>query len=205
MRRLTRCLASLVIAVALWLCASTNVTQAAPDAAVRWDVPQLMSALRQVKSATARFVERKHLHMMDKPLEVSGTLLYLAPDQLQKITIWPNWERLAVKQNLLTIEQDHEGNARTFSLTDHAEIGAFVESIRATLAGDLPTLTRFYAVTIEGDAADWRLLLLPKERKLQDLVKDIRIGGTGNNILMVETEEADGDRSVMSIVEEDIR
>src|SRR5258708_14472597 len=135
MRRLTRCLASLVIAVALWLCASTNVTQAAPDAAVRWDVPQLMSALRQVKSATARFVERKHLHMMDKPLEASGTLLYLAPDQLQKITIWPNWERLAVKQNLLTIAQSHEGNARTLSLTHHPPIGPFSEPIPPTPAG----------------------------------------------------------------------
>jgi hypothetical protein len=164
-----------------------------------------MSELRQVKSATGRFVERKELRVLDKPVEASGTLIYLAPDQMQKITLSPKWERLAVRRDMLTIEQGQEGNARQFSLSDRPEIGAFVESIRATLAGDLPTLTRFYTVTLAGDAADWRLLLVPKERKLQDLVKDIRIGGTGRSIRTVETEEADGDRSVMRIVEEDIR
>jgi len=196
--RLTRCF--IWAAAALWLWTSPARAETAA-----FDIEQLMSTLRHVKSATGRFVERKQLHVLDKPLQASGTLIYLAPDQLQKITISPKWERIAVRQNLITIEQGQEGNARTFSLSDRPEIGAFVESIRATLAGDLSTLLRFYTVTMEGDAADWHLLLVPKQRKLQDLVKDIRISGAGNGIRTVDTEEADGDRSVMSIVEEDIR
>jgi hypothetical protein len=164
-----------------------------------------MAELRQVKSATGRFVERKQLHVLDKPLVSSGTLLYLAPDQLQKITISPTWERIAVRRDQITIEHAQEGSARTFSLSDRPEIGALVESIRATLAGDLATLTRFYAVTAEGDAAAWHLVLVPKQQKLHDLVKDIRISGAGRDIRTVETEEADGDRSVMSVVAEDIR
>jgi hypothetical protein len=141
--------------------------------------------------------------MLDKPVEASGTLIYLAPDQMQKITISPSWERLAVRQSTLTIEE--AGKSRSFSLADRPEIGAFVESIRSTLAGDLATLERFYTVTLTGDAGDWRLSLTPKEHKLQELVKDIRIGGSGRSIRTVETEEADGDRSIMRIVEEDIR
>jgi outer membrane lipoprotein-sorting protein len=185
-------------AAALLLWALPAAAQAAP-----FGLEQLMAELRQVKSATGRFVERKELHMLDKPVEASGTLIYLAPDQMQKITISPSWERLAVRQSTLTIEQD--GKSRSFTLADRPEIGAFVESIRATLAGDLATLERFYTVTLTGDAADWRLSLVPKERKLQELVKDIRISGSGRSIRTVETEEADGDRSVMRIVEEDIR
>lgn len=171
--------------------------------AAGFGVEQLMAELRQVKSATGRFVERKELHMLDKPVEASGTLIYLAPDQMQKITISPSWERLAVRQSTLTIEQ--EGKSRSFSLGDRPEIGAFVESIRATLAGDLATLERFYTVTLTGDAGDWQLSLVPKERKLQELVKEIRIRGSGRSIHTVETEEADGDRSVMRVVEEDIK
>lgn len=171
--------------------------------AAGFGVEQLMAELRQVKSATGRFVERKELHMLDKPVEGSGTLIYLAPDQMQKITISPSWERLAVRQSTLTIEQ--EGKSRSFSLGDRPEIGAFVESIRATLAGDLATLERFYTVTLTGDAGDWQLSLVPKERKLQELVKEIRISGSGRSIHTVETEEADGDRSVMRVVEEDIK
>ena len=187
-------------AAALWLCASSTHAQTAP-----FDIQQLMSTLRRVKSATGHFVERKQLQVLDKPVEASGTLIYLAPDQIQKITISPKWERIAVRQNVISIEQGQEGNARTFSLSDHPEIGAFVESIRATLAGDLPTLMRFYTVTMDGNANDWRLLLVPKERKLQDLVKTIRISGAGNGIRSVDTEEANGDRAIMSIVQEEIR
>lgn len=198
--RLTRRFICSAAAAALWLWVSPARTQTAP-----FDIQQLMSTLRQVKSATGHFVERKQLQVLDKALQTSGTLIYLAPDQIQKITISPKWERIAVRQNVITIEQGQEGNARTFSLSDRPEIGAFVESIRATLAGDLPTLMRFYTVTMEGDAADWRLLLVPKQRKLQDLVKDIRISGAGNGVRTVDTEEADGDRSVMSIVQEEIR
>jgi len=186
------------VAAALLLWAFPAAAQAQ-----HFGLEQLMAELRQVKSATGRFVEHKDLHMLDKPVEASGTLIYLAPDQMQKITISPRWERLAVRQSTLTIEQ--EGKSRSFSLADRPEIGAFVESIRATLAGDLATLDRFYTVTLTGDAADWHLSLVPKGQKLQDLVKDIRIGGSGRSIRTVETEEADGDRSVMRIVEEDIR
>jgi len=182
-------------ALLLW---AFPAAQAAP-----FGLDQLMAELRQVKSATGRFVERKELHMLDKPVEASGTLIYLAPDQMQKITISPSWERLAVRQSTLTIEQ--EGKTRSFSLADRPEIGAFVESIRSTLAGDLATLERFYTVTLTGDAKDWHLSLVPKERKLQELVKDIRISGSGRSIHTVETEEADSDRSVMRVVEEDIR
>jgi hypothetical protein len=187
-------------AVALWLWAFPALAEPAA-----FDIQQLMSDLHRITSATGRFVERKELRVLDKPVQASGTLLYLAPDQLQKITVSPKWERIAVRRDQITIEQGQEGNGRTFSLSDRPEIGAFVESIRATLAGDLPTLTRFYTVSLDGGAADWRLLLVPKARKLQELVKDIRISGGGNRIRTVETEEADGDRSLMSIAEEDIR
>jgi hypothetical protein len=160
-----------------------------------------MQTLAQVKSASGQFTERKTMRMLSEPLLASGTLLYLAPDQVQKITVLPQRERVAVRGDTVTIEGGQDERGRTLSLTDYPEIGGIVEGVRATLAGDLPTLRRFYAVQLEGSAADWRLMLQPTQPKLQKFVKQIRIAGSGNKVHTVETEDSDGDLTQMSIVE----
>jgi hypothetical protein len=174
----------------------------APDAAAPWGIARLMLTLSQVKAASGQFVERKTLHMLSQPLVASGRLIYLAPDQVQKITVLPKRELLAISGDRLTIEGGPDDRARSLSLTDFPEIGAFVEGIRATLAGDQAALDRFYTLRLEGNAEDWQLLLKPKAAKLKDIVSWIRIAGSGNRIRAVETQESDGDRSEMSIVED---
>ena len=161
-----------------------------------------MLSLQQVKTSRAHFVERRILKMLSEPLESSGTLVYVAPDKLQKTTLRPKPERLTVDRDKLTIEGGPEEHSRTVSLQDYPEIGAFVESIRATLAGDLPGLSRFYALSLSGDAGSWQLLLAPKEKKLQEMVRFIRFSGSNNTIHKVETLEGDGDVSEMTIVED---
>jgi len=167
-----------------------------------WGLAQLMQRLHQVKSASAQFTERKTLHVLTEPLISSGTLLYVAPDQVQKITVLPKRERFAIDGDTLTMDGTTEGQSRRLSLAEHPEIGALVEGIRATLAGDLPALDRFYTVQFGGSPQDWHLFLQPKEARLQKFLKSIRIAGSGNRITSVDTEEADGDRSEMSIVED---
>ncbi|HXZ02371.1 MAG TPA: LolA-related protein [Stellaceae bacterium] len=173
----------------------------APEAAP-WGLERLMHGLHQVKAASGQFVERKTLHMLSEPLVASGTLIYVAPDQVQKITVLPKRERLALSGDRLTIDGGPEDRPRSLSLADYPEIGAFVEGIRATLAGDQAALERFYTLQLEGNAEDWRLLLRPKASALKDIVGWIRIAGSGNRIRLVETQESDGDRSEMSVVED---
>jgi hypothetical protein len=160
-----------------------------------------MESLRQVKSSTAFFSERKELRMLNEPLMSSGTLSYVAPDKLQKSTLLPKPERLSIDGGKLTIERSESNENRTVALADFPEIGAFVESIRATLAGDLSALDRYYTISLQGDAGDWQMTLEPKENRLQQLVKSIRIAGRGTSIRSIVSEQGDGDRSEMSIVE----
>lgn len=181
--------------VALWL---GPAVAAEPG----WTVQQLMQSLRQVKASTAYFSERKELHMLNEPLTSSGTLSYVAPDKLQKTTLLPKLERLTIDGDKLTIERGDTGEHRTVSLGDYPEIGAFVESIRATLAGDLSALERYYAIALEGNAGDWQMVLEPKEKRLRALVKAIRIAGRDTSIRSIVSEQGDGDRSEMSIVEQ---
>lgn len=161
-----------------------------------------MTSLARVKSASGNFTERKTLHQLSQPLVKSGTLLYVAPDQVQKITLSPTRERFAISGDMLTIEGGPEDRTQQLSLGSYPEIGVFIEGIRATLAGDLPALNRFYDVQIAGGAESWQLLLQPKEPKLQQFISRIRIVGSKSQILGIETEERDGDHSEMSIVED---
>jgi len=170
-----------------------------PVAAADWGVEQLMRSLAQVQSSTARFVERKHVTILNAPLESSGTLVYAAPGRLEKHTIAPKAESLVLDGDRLTIENKAQDQRRTFALQEQPVIWAFVEGIRSTLAGDLATLKRFYRVGVEGNERRWRLTLKPNEPRMQDVVREIRINGDRNWINAIEIIETGGDRSVMTI------
>jgi len=164
-----------------------------------WDVKRLMRDLGEVKSAKSRFVEHKHLAILNAPLEATGTLLYTAPGRLEKHTLTPRQESLVLEGDRLTLENKALNQRRTFALQDQPVIWAFVESIRSTLAGDLATLSRFYHVGLDGAERRWRLTLKPVEPGMQGVVSEIRIGGSGNWINTIEIIETQGDRSMMTI------
>ena len=136
---------------------------------------------------------------MSAPLESSGTLIYAAPDRLEKHTLAPRQESLVLERDRLTLENKALNQRRMFALQDHPVVWAFVESIRSTLAGDLATLNRFYQVALEGSERHWRLTLKPAEPDMQNVVSEIRIGGSRNRISTIEFIETQGDRSVMTI------
>lgn len=164
-----------------------------------WGLEQLMQELAQVKTAQGRFVERKHLEILNAPLELSGTLVYVAPGRLEKHTLTPRQESLVLERDELTIESKERNQRRKLALQEYPVIWAFVESIRSTLAGDLPTLSRFYQVSLDGGERRWRLTLKPREPRMQDMVSQIRISGERNWINTIEIIETGGDRSVMTI------
>jgi len=158
---------------------------------------ELMQRLAQVKSAQGKYLERKHLAMLDAPLDSSGTLLYVAPGRLEKHMLSPRRESLILDGDTLVIES--KGQRRTFALQEHPVIWAFAESIRSTLKGDLATLQRFYEVRLEGDAAAWRLRLRPKDSRMRQAASEISLGGSGAWVDRIEVQEAGGDRSVTQI------
>ncbi|MFL6579964.1 MAG: LolA-related protein [Burkholderiales bacterium] len=169
-----------------------------------WGVESLMQQLAQVEHSQARFVERKYLKVLKAPLEQSGTLSYTRPDRLEKRTLKPKLEILSVAGDKLTLENPSRKVRRELKLRDYPALWGFVESIRSTLGGDIKSLERFYRVELEGDAADWRLFLVPIDRKMNEVISLVRIDGSQARIKTIEIQETRGDRSVMKIYE-DIR
>ncbi len=169
----------------------------AADAADAFGIEQLMRSFARMKSSRADFVERKYLNSLDRPLDSSGELVYVAPSRLERRTIKPKPEDMVVDGNTLTIERG--GKKRTVSLSSYPEAAAFTDSIRSTLAGDLDALRRDYRVILDGTAALWQLTLLPSDPKLAALVSRVQLTGRGDRIEGIEILQADGNRSVATI------
>jgi hypothetical protein len=190
------------VAIALiagFFCVAVQAAESNP--AGRWGIDQLMQSLAQVKNLKGTFVERKHLRIMTEPLDFSGTLAYAAPAHLEKHTLLPKPQSLVLDQGTLVVEDSVRKQRRVLQLQEYPLIWALVESIRATLAGDLQALSRFYRVDLEGTESQWRLLLRPTDPKLGNVLTIIRIGGQGRRVRAIEIVEAEGDRSVMTITE----
>jgi outer membrane lipoprotein-sorting protein len=167
-----------------------------------WGIDRLMAELAKVKSASAQFTERKTMHMLTEPLILSGRLVYVAPDHMEKITTSPTSEKLVMDGDQITIVTGPDSDTHTFSLAQYPQIGGLVAGIRATMAGDLGTLDRFYVARLMGTASAWDLQLVPKDADLTHFVKWIDFRGGGDRIHTIDTEDADGDHSDMTIVED---
>ncbi len=165
--------------------------------AAEWNIDQLMHGLAQTRSDHARFIEKKSIAMLEKPVESSGELFYTAPDHLEKRTLKPKPESMILDHGTLVIERGHQKHH--LQLQDYPELAAFIDSIRGTLAGDRTALERNYRLSLEGTAEHWTLQLLPVDEKMQAVVQRIRIAGVGYTVRSIEITQADGDSSLMLI------
>jgi hypothetical protein len=162
-------------------------------AAAQAGLEALMRAMAAVPERQDRFSEDKVIPELDLPLPSTGLLRWQAPDRLEKHTTAPIEERLRVQGSRMAYERPDRGIAREFGLDEQPELRALVESVRATLAGDLPGLRRHYETGFEGTPEGaWRLVLTPLSARVRAAVQRIRIDGRGAQILGVETEGGGG-------------
>jgi hypothetical protein len=185
--------ATLVRVVCLLIALAPGSSAFAADA----DFERLMTALAQRKHGHVTFTEKKFIAVLDKPVESSGELLYDAPDRLEKRTLEPKAESLVLQNGRVQAERGKRHYV--LDLKQYPQVVPFIESIRATLAGDRPALERVFKVDFSGSFDQWRLALMPHEAQLSKNVKEIRIEGEHDLIHTVEILEADGDRSLLTI------
>jgi outer membrane lipoprotein-sorting protein len=167
-----------------------------------FDLQRLMAELAKNGPGTVRFAEVKTSALLKQPIETAGTLTYTAPARLERHTLAPRDERFVIDRDTLVIERRSSGERRELKLGDYPAVQAFAESLRGTLAGDLAALRRYYRVELDGTWADWRLVLLPSDLQMAELVQRVVIAGDHGRIRRIETLETSGDRSVMTITKD---
>src|SRR5258707_1107992 len=185
----------LSLALLCILSAMGNAAHAA--AAGAGDLDQVMGLLAMRQHGRVEFIEQHFLAVLKRPIESSGELRYDAPDRLEKRTLKPRAETLVLTGGVLTVERAH--GRRVMDLHAYPQVLPFVESIRATLAGDRGALERVFRLEFAGSASRWTLTLVPLESKVKQAVSQVRIGGAGDRLLKVEIRQPDGDRSLMTL------
>jgi hypothetical protein len=171
---------------------------AAPARAADLTLAELLRAMRGVTQAEAKFVERRDIQLLSVPILTSGRLSYVAPDRLEKLTLEPRRELMSVTAREVTIAPD-DAEPTVIPLDQAPELRALVDGLRATLAGDEPALRRAYDATLTGQQAAWQLDLVPRTERLRKLVQHLHIEGQGTSLRRVDTVDANGDRSAMTI------
>ncbi len=161
-------------------------------------LPALMQKLSEVRSAEGSFTERKYFSILNNPLILTGKVIYRAPDYVRKEYDDPGTESYEVRGDNLTVEYP-DGRRRDLSIDEHPLLRAFVESYRATLAGNLEGLRRDFDVEVSGPMDAWQLRLTPRNPELAEFLSAVVMGGREGTVYSVETLEAGGDRSVMTV------
>lgn len=162
-----------------------------------FDLGTLMQNLGKHKERHGQFVETRHLAVLKQPLRSSGEVRYVAPDLFEKKTLEPAQDVMQVKGDQLYMEKD--GRKYRIQLSKQPQVAAFVDAIAGLLKGDAQTLTRTYEHQLEGQASQWTLTLVPKDKKMRDIVRQIIAKGDKDQLRSIEYWQADGDRSVMVV------
>lgn len=184
-----------MLLLALWITPLTLLAQPL------WGTKDLMTALAQVKHNRVSFKETKYISALKAPLVSSGVLLYQAPNRLEKRVTAPYEETTVIVDDRLMIENKTRHYKRNLDIKSNPAMAAFIDSFRATLAGDIAALERFYKIQFDGDRQQWQLTLLPREVEMGQLIRSIVIDGNDVRIARITTNEADGDRSVLTLSE----
>jgi len=165
--------------------------RAAPD-----ELDEVLRLLASRHHGEVSFVEQRFSSLLKRPVESSGELIYDAPNRLEKRTLEPHPESLVLVEHVVTVQRGHR--SRVLDLKSYPQILPFVESIRATLAGDRGALEREFRVEFSGSLARWSLVLLPVGAGAAKSVSRVRIDGARGDLLNLEIRRTDGDRSVMT-------
>ncbi len=180
------------------VCSGAPCAAAAGASAVNdVDFIEVMRLLSLRQHGRVDFVEQHFLAVLKRPTESSGELRYDAPDRLEKRTLQPHAETLLLAGGILTIERGH--SRRVLDLHAFPQVQPFVESIRATLAGDRGALERMFDIEFGGSVDRWAMSLVPLQDKVKESVAEVRIDGARDQLLRVEIRQPDGDRSLLTL------
>lgn len=159
----------------------------------------LMEGMASTSGVVARFHETKELALLSEPLEVRGTLYFVPPDRLARVTIEPSATRLVIDGDRFAYRDEAGGEAADLSANPLAR--EFVRSFIVLFNGDLEALRERYVPDFAVEGERWVLRLRPRQRPLADFLEGIALRGTGRTLERIEMVETDGDRTVTTFDE----
>ncbi|TAM62795.1 MAG: outer membrane lipoprotein carrier protein LolA [Rhodanobacter sp.] len=178
--------------------APLSAVASGPDitpASARSATQVLIASLGQPAPARTAFAEARFMHLLDRPLVVSGELAWLGGNRLQRRVAQPHAETATIADGEVTVQRAGR-HARRFSLKRAPQLQVLLDSFVALLSGDASRLDQAFEIQRHGDAAQWTLLLIPRDANVAGSVASIEIDGRGKQSRCMRMQEADGDLAV---------
>jgi len=154
---------------------------------------ELLRHMATTRGVVAEFREVKVLALLDSPLETRGTLYFVPPTKLARVTTVPAATRLVLEGDRMRFED--EAGASDIDLSENPVARQFADNLIVLWRGDRAALEALYRLDFHADGARWQLGLTPKAAPLDRFIRSIRIAGDGPAIREMELVESDGDRT----------
>jgi hypothetical protein len=165
----------------------------APPASGTLTLDELLRHMATTSGVVAEFREVKVLALLDAPLETRGTLYFVPPDKLARVTTTPAATRLVLEGNHMRFED--EAGTNELDLSENPVARQFAENLVVLWRGDRKALEALYRLDFRADGARWQLGLTPTGSPLDRFIANIRLSGDGATLREMELVETDGDRT----------
>ena len=161
------------------------------------ELAQLMAALAKVERSTVAFEETRHFAVLSVPVVRRGTLSYVRPDQLVMEVVTPFPETIDIVGSRIRVQTPDA--RREWNLAGQPVALAWIEAIRASLAGDEAALAHRFNVALTGNLAAWEMRLVPTNARVAAALRGVTVRGREARLLSIEIVDAQRDRIVIAL------
>lgn len=184
-----------------WLCgvllsplaARSASAEVAPSPCPK-DLSAILKPFTQLVGVRADFVEEKRIALLRKPLVNTGSLVFMAPDQLVRRVDAPMSSAIWVKRGQVWV-RDGAGE-RKLDVTRWGPANVLINSFLYVLRGDAESLRKHYRIEVTCEGARWKLRLTPRAAELAKILRYLVIIGREATPESLEMLDGAGDRSL---------
>lgn len=182
-----RALWLMAIAASVWLrCAGASAACSDSTACLR----EIGAAQKQVRSLSARFVQTKHLALLEEPIVSTGTFAFKHPDQVLWKIDEPAFE-VRINGAKIQLPEGVEPGMRSMPPGLEGLLGA----MSAVFTGDIDAASRRFNMEAKEEGGDVVVRMSPKESADRRLLGDMRLNFARPDLVLrtMHLEEAVGD------------
>jgi hypothetical protein len=162
---------------------------------------QVLASRAKIQESVATFTQERRIRYVRDPLFSAGRLRFVAPNHLEMIVDKPQEESFVYEDGVLTLETAEQAE-RQISVNSDLILSAMFTGLVGTLSGNEDELRRTFFVDFSDDHCQWHMALLPKSKRVLEKIREIDLSGNSEHIEKAEILQANGDRSILSISEQ---
>jgi Outer membrane lipoprotein carrier protein LolA len=151
------------------------------------------TALASAKVVRGRFIQRRYLTGLAKPLESSGSFLFAREAGIEWHTDKP-FDSQFVLTNTRILQRDEGGVSLEIQASDQPALAVVARVFFALFALDLGSLSQDFDLYGQAGEAGWQLGLKPRAEALASMFGHALVEGAGA-VRSVTLEDGNGDRS----------